>query len=162
VIFVTVGTQLPFDRLVGAVDGWAADHPQVELFAQIGPGATPPAHVPYVDFVSPARADELMRSAQLIVAHAGMGSLLTAMGYGKPILIMPRKASLGEHRNEHQLATTRWMAQRPGVSVAWDESQVARRLDERDTIVSGASIPRFAHDAFVQRLRAEVLRGLGR
>lgn len=87
---------------------------------------------------------------------------MTAMGYGKPILIMPRRASLGEHRNDHQLATTRWMAERPGVSVAWDESQVARWLDARDTIVSGALIPRFADDAFQQRLRAEVLRGLGR
>jgi UDP-N-acetylglucosamine transferase subunit ALG13 len=162
VIFVTVGTQLPFDRLVCAVDAWAAARPEVGLFAQVGPGAAPPAHLPHTAFVSPARADELMRCAELIVAHAGMGSLLTAMGYGKPILIMPRRAALGEHRNDHQLATARWMAQRPGVSVAWDESQVAARLDERGALVSGASIPRFAHDTFVQRLRAEVLEGLGR
>ena len=35
-IFVTVGSQLPFDRLVRAVDDWAAGNGGAAAFAQIG------------------------------------------------------------------------------------------------------------------------------
>jgi len=40
VILVTVGSMLPFDRLIEAMDKWAADHPGHSLFAQIGKGAS--------------------------------------------------------------------------------------------------------------------------
>jgi UDP-N-acetylglucosamine transferase subunit ALG13 len=159
-IFVTVGTQLTFDRLVSAVDSWAAKHLELDFFAQVGPTNSPPKNMPFADFISPARADALMRRADLIVAHAGMGSVLTALGYGKPILIMPRRAGLGEHRNDHQLATARWLEGRPGISVAWNESELGVRLAARGAILGGAPIPRHADDALVQRLRNAVLNGL--
>lgn len=161
-IFATVGAQLAFDRLVQAADAWAAAHPELEFFAQVGPTPTPPRHMPWAAFVGPAQADELVRRAELVVAHAGMGSLLTAMGSSKPILIMPREAALGEHRNDDQMATARWMAQRPGVSVAWDESEIGPRLDARAGILAAAPMPWHADTGFVGRLRAEVLVGLGR
>ena len=62
-IFVTVGTQLAFDRLVSAVDTWASTAGGDEVFAQIGPSALQPKRLKYKDFVSPADADELFRSA---------------------------------------------------------------------------------------------------
>jgi len=36
VIFVTVGAQMPFDRLVGAVDTWAGTNNRRDIFAQTG------------------------------------------------------------------------------------------------------------------------------
>jgi len=35
-IFVTVGAQMAFDRLIRAVDAWAGVHPAVSVFGQIG------------------------------------------------------------------------------------------------------------------------------
>lgn len=51
--------------------------------------------------------DKLCHDARLIVAHAGMGTIISAMTKGKPIIVFPRIAALGEHRNEHQLATSK-------------------------------------------------------
>ena len=161
-IFVTVGTQLSFDRLIGAVDTWAERHHEVEVVAQIGPTSMKPRHLQFSQFVSPAEADALVRRADLIVGHAGMGTLLTALGHGKPVLIMPRKAAMGEHRNDHQLATARWLDGRSGVKVAWDESEIPMRLDERTSFAAGAPIPRFAGDDFVARLRDVVVEALKR
>ena len=121
-IFVTVGTQLPFDRLIAAIDKWSIKNPMVKIFAQIGPTDKQPEHIEFYDFVTPDKADELFMKSRLIVAHAGMGSILTALKYRKPMLIMPRQASLGEHRNDHQLATAKWLGGTPGITVAWDES----------------------------------------
>lgn len=153
-IFVTVGTQLAFDRMVHAIDGWAAMHPDVQFFAQIGPSAHPPRHVQHADFVPPQRADELMRTAELVVAHAGMGSILTALRYRKPIVVVPRKAALREHRNDHQMATARWLEGRQGVTVAWDEQALLRVLERRGELEVGPGIDDAAAGPLVQRLHA--------
>ena len=161
-IFVTVGTQLAFDRLVLAVDAWAAAHAGVEVFAQIGSGATPPVHMQYTEHLPPSRADELLAVAEVIVAHAGMGSVLKALGSARPIIIMPRRAALGEHRNDHQMATARWLEGRPGVRVAWNETEVSEQIDDRASITAGAPISPYANEELVRRLRDALLGFLNR
>lgn len=151
-IFVTVGTQLAFDRLVRAVDEWAEANPTIEIFAQIGPGIRRPRAMSHADFVPPEMADELIRQAELVVAHAGMGSILTALRFQRPILIMPRKAVLGEHRNDHQFATARWLDGRPGISVAWRESEIPEKLDRRCALATGPKLAEFASGPLIERL----------
>lgn len=155
-IFITVGTQLAFDRMVSAVDRWAAGQPGVQAFAQVGPARERPQHIPHADFLTPAKAHALMRDAKLIVAHAGMGTVLTALELRKPIVIMPRLASLGEHRNEHQMATARWLHGRPGVHVAWDEAGLLDLLDRHDALPGGEAFSPVASGPLVDRLRALV------
>lgn len=155
-IFITVGTQLAFDRMVSAVDRWAAARPGVDVFAQVGPAQQLPRHIQHADFLTPAHANSLMREADLIVAHAGMGTVLTALELRKPIVIMPRLASLGEHRNEHQMATARWLQGRPGVHIAWDEAGLLSLLDRRDTLSAGEAFPPVASGPLVDRLRSLV------
>ena len=153
-IFVTVGTQLPFDRLVVEVDAWASRQHGRRVVAQIGPTALKPRNIDCRDFISPAECRELMSSARAIVGHAGMGTILTALELGKPILVVPRRAALGEHRNDHQLATARRFAALPGVSVAFDESELPGKLDELDHLAAQHRIGRYAPDGFVAALRA--------
>lgn len=124
-IFVTVGTQLPFDRLIRAMDSWASAHPDTAVFAQTGQLTArnhTPQHMDHAPNLSPEAFDEKCRNAQLIVAHAGTGSLMTAHSAGTPLLMMPRRADLGEHRNDHQRATADRFGQRQGIHVAWDET----------------------------------------
>lgn len=130
-IFLTIGTQEPFDRLVRAIDDWAGAHPEVRIFGQLGglaAGSHRPAHFLWAEYIDADRYQRLVDGCRLIVAHAGMGSIISALTYGKPLLIMPRRASLGEHRNEHQWATAEKFAQRPGVHIAWEDSEVAPLL----------------------------------
>jgi UDP-N-acetylglucosamine transferase subunit ALG13 len=88
------------------------------------------------------------------VAHAGMGSILTALEIGKPLVIMPRRAALGEHRNDHQLATAQRFAGRDGVAVAIDETELPLRLDELHDVSSQPRISPYAPDELVAALRA--------
>lgn len=152
-IFVTVGTQLPFDRMVKAVDAWAGEHAGVTAFAQTGPAEYCPRHLTAEESITPERFDELMRSCRVIVAHAGMGSILTALSLGKPIVIMPRKASLGEQRNEHQAATASRFEGRAGVLVARDEEAVAETLDRALAGAEGGSIAPHAQDSLIAAVR---------
>lgn len=58
-----------------------------------------------------------------------MGSILSARALGKPILLMPRRAALGEHRNDHQLDTAAEMAALPHVRVVETAEDLATALD---------------------------------
>lgn len=128
-IFVTVGNLDPFDRLIRAFDEWLAEQPgPVEAIAQIGMGTYRPQHCRWVDFLTPTEYRETISQAKLIVSHAGMGTIITALEFNKPIIIMPKRASLGEQRNEHQLATARRFRRSAYPRVAEDEEQLYRAL----------------------------------
>lgn len=130
-IFLTVGTQLPFDRLVRAVDGWAAGG-DAEIFGQIAePGADGyrPEHFDWVSHLDPKDFADRFAAARAIIAHAGMGTILSALTASKPVVILPRRAALGEQRNDHQLATARRFADRPGVLVCMEEDALPAALD---------------------------------
>jgi UDP-N-acetylglucosamine transferase subunit ALG13 len=159
VIFVTVGTQLAFDRLITAVDEWAGATDTSDVFAQIGPTRLEPRHIEHARFVSPDECGERMRSATAIVAHAGIGTILTALEIGKPLIVMPRRAALGEHRNDHQLATAHRFAEFVGIKVAFNEAELPIRLNELDLIASRPRISSSAPEDFVAGLRAFITTG---
>jgi len=152
-IFVTVGTDLPFDRMMRVVDAWARDHGRRDVFAQIGEGGWEPHYMRFANYLSPTEFAEYFASARVIVSHAGMGTILTALYQGKPILVMAKKASLGEHRSEHQTATANRMMEVGGVNVAFDEQELREKLDRLDELTSGRSIGVFACDSLLSGIR---------
>lgn len=129
-IFVTVGTQLPFDRLLNAVDEWALHNPGRQIIAQTGVSKVASPRINARAFVDAATFKSLAREAEVIVAHAGMGSILTGIELAKPVIIMPRRAELGEHRNDHQLATAENLAHLSNLRVAHDGEDLATALSE--------------------------------
>ncbi len=160
-IFVTVGTQLPFDRMIRVVDEWAGRCGRKDVFAQIGPGSYIPKHVEHATFISPSECSTRMREASVLVAHAGMGSILTALEIGTPIIIMPRRAGLGEHRNDHQLATARRFAALGKVRVAMDESELPAALDSVGDVKVGERISPFASPRLLAAVKGFVHGGSG-
>jgi UDP-N-acetylglucosamine transferase subunit ALG13 len=138
VIFVTVGVQLPFDRLIGAVDQWAGKQAGHQVFAQIGASDQQPRNMQSQKFLEPDQFSEKCRQADLIIGHAGMGSILTALEFGKPLLVMPRRAALGEHRNDHQLATVERFSSLDNVHAAKDETELLAMLGNLDSLLATA------------------------
>lgn len=126
-IFVTTGTQLPFDRLIRIIDELA---PQLneEVIAQVYKCGFTPKNIKTVDFIAPDEFDILFDRARLIVSHAGMGTILSALQKDKPIIVFPRIAALGEHRNEHQMAMARKIKEMGCVNVAMSEKELTRML----------------------------------
>ncbi len=159
-IFVTVGTQLPFDRLVRAVDMWAAAHPDIPVRAQtgkIGADGYHPQHMQSDATIPPMDYDRLCSEAQLIVAHAGTGSLIKAQTLGRPILAMPRVAALEEHRNDHQRATATHFSGRGGIFIAHEADEVGPAID---MLLAGnvetVQLNPFAGDELLSSLRSVI------
>jgi UDP-N-acetylglucosamine transferase subunit ALG13 len=129
VIFVTVGHQMPFDRLIRGVDEWAASNGRADVFAQVGSGEYVPRHIEHADKIDPEEFRRRMGEADAVVAHAGMGSILTALELGVPILVMPRLGRLMETRNDHQVATAERFREQGRIEVAMDETELPAALD---------------------------------
>ncbi|WP_299131214.1 glycosyltransferase [uncultured Amaricoccus sp.] len=159
-IFVTIGSMFPFDRLVRAMDDWAGagGAAEGEIFAQIGAGGYEPRHMRWARELGFDDYNAAVAGAGVVVAHAGMGSVITAGDKGKPIVLLPRRAAFGEHTNDHQLDTAGWLRTRPGIYVADTERDLATRLS--DALAGGVgagALDTAAPAGFLSRLRAFAL-----
>ncbi|HMO46671.1 MAG TPA: glycosyltransferase [Rubrivivax sp.] len=157
-IFVTVGSDLPFDRLVRVVDEWAHSTGRTDVFAQIGDTKWRPAHIEWSQFLQPPDFARRVAAAKVVVAHAGMGSVLSALQWEKPILVMPRRASLGEVRNEHQLATATHLASLGTINVAMDEVELRDKLRRLRELQPSDRIGPYASAPLINALREVIAR----
>ena len=164
-IFLTVGSEIAFDRIVQAVDTWCGNSHRNAVFGQIadpGPDGYRPENFKWKEFVSPDEYRRLYDEAELIIAHAGMGSIITALVKAKPILIMPRRVVLHETRNDHQVATAKIFSKRKGIFVAEDETMVGPMLDKW-TVLRGTlkleSVGPHADDRLIKTIRDFIMAG---
>ena len=155
-IFVTVGSADPFERLIRAMDEWAGSRGRTDIFAQIGKSDYVPRHMEAVHFLEPAEFRERVRSARLVVAHAGMGSIITAMELGTPIIVMPKWAHLGEHRNDHQVATAKKFGQKQGIIVANDEKDLIVKLESEEALPSPTRVRQEASPDLISAIRNSI------
>lgn len=145
---------MAFDRLVAAVDAWAGRQPAIDVFAQIGPSSYQPRTLRYARALSPAEFNANVAAADIIVAHAGMGSVLTALELGKSLVLMPRRGDLQETRNDHQIATAKWLSQRPGIFIAMDEGELEPALTAALAASRGsATISPYASPSLISAIR---------
>jgi len=152
-IFLTVGSMLPFDRLVHAMDAWAGANRHAEVFAQIGDSDLRPEHIDYRHFISPADFRGHFAASDVVVSHVGMGTVITAFESNKPLVMLPRRPELGEVTSNHQLATARWLAGRPGMRIIDDERSLPSALSIEAPTIGAAYIETGTKAALVNALR---------
>lgn len=139
-IFTIVGTQEPFDRLIQYLDEWTEKTGYKDLIAQVSSSGYKPKNFEYFDFIPTNDFNNILMEADLIVSHAGMGSIISALQYHKPIIVMPRLASLKEHRNDHQLATANSFAKLGYVKAVYSKEDLFLALENRSAILPGPHI----------------------
>jgi UDP-N-acetylglucosamine transferase subunit ALG13 len=154
VIFVTVGSQEPFDRLIRAVDEWAGLRARSDVFAQIASSQLRPQHIEFTQFLEPPEFNRVMQEARVIVAHAGMGSIISALELGKPIVVMPRRADFRETRNDHQVATSERFGAQGRIIVANNEQDLPGKLDHALTLGDTDRIQAQASPRLIATIRA--------
>jgi UDP-N-acetylglucosamine transferase subunit ALG13 len=152
-IFVTVGGQLPFDRMIRIIDDWVRASGRTDVFCQIGDADYEPEHAAFTRFLSPDEFAVKLEAADILIAHSGMGTIITAMQIGKPIVVFPRQAKLGEQRNDHQLGTARAFKQRGDTSVAMDEPELREILANIDQLEPAPIIGPAASESLLGAIR---------
>jgi UDP-N-acetylglucosamine transferase subunit ALG13 len=135
-ILLTVGTQFPFDRLIQAVDE-AFDNGLIdeEVFAQIGETSYRPRNFTSVPSLEKETLDKYFKEAAMIISHAGMGTISTAMQYDKALLVMPRLKKYGEVVNDHQVAIARRFEKLGYLLAAYQAEELPEKIKLLKTFV---------------------------
>jgi beta-1,4-N-acetylglucosaminyltransferase len=129
VIFLTVGTQFPFDRLVRAIDHLFEEGLMSEgVFGQIGQSTYTPRHFQAVASLEKKAYDKYFRQASAIISHAGMGAITMALDHDKPLLVMPRQKKYKEVVSDHQGPLADKFEALGHILVARDEAQLREKV----------------------------------
>ena len=155
-IFVTVGSQMPFDRLVQAMDDWSRLHKHEQVVCQTGDTQFVPRSMKSVARMLPQEFEREVAAASLVVSHAGMGTILTCLHLGTPVVILPRLGSRNETRNDHQVDTCMQLRGRTGICVADDVPALMRILENREWSGESGQIGAVATPELLARIRNEI------
>jgi UDP-N-acetylglucosamine transferase subunit ALG13 len=142
--------------MIRAMDEWAKVHNELDVFAQIATGTYIPKHMKFTTFIAPSEFKRLVQDTRLVVAHAGMGCIISALESGKPIVVMPRRAHLRETRNDHQVAAAEHFSRLGHVIVARDENELSEKIDHALTLGSAPPISKQASPQLINTIRAFV------
>lgn len=116
-IFVTVGSHYQgFDRLIQKMDEIAGKTDE-KVIMQIGNTKYKPVNAEYFEFEEYSKVQQLNRDARIVVSHAGVGSILTALEQKTPIVIIPRLKKFNEVMNDHQLEIAKSISENKNVIV---------------------------------------------
>ncbi len=118
-IFVTIGTMYGFQRLIKEMDEIAKNIAE-EVIMQIGKTAYEPKNTGYFRFASRHMMNKMYRDSRVVICHAGVGSILSAMEYKKPIIVMPRRKEYGEVIDDHQFEITKELESEGIIKAAYD------------------------------------------
>lgn len=112
--FVAVGThEQGFDRLLEIVDRAARDGVlPAPVSAQTGASGYAAGTIDAQPFVPGTELNERMRRARVVVCHGGAGIISSALAGGRTPIVVPRRAALREHIDDHQYQLTRKLAER--------------------------------------------------
>lgn len=131
-VFVTIGTQAPFSRLEKWMSEYADSH-NVDLDVQN-----------MDSMLSEEGVENRILWADVIVAHAGIGTLIKSRSLRKRLVIVPRLARLGEQRNDHQLDTCAFVREYGLAEVAEAKEELFRYLNaQRALLDKGESNRRY-------------------
>lgn len=128
--FVSVGNaKQPFRRLLDAVARLADVFPKPVLVQH--------GHTPFISdrckavaFLGMEEFEASVREAELVILHAGAGSIIHALQVGKVPVVVPRLAEYGEHVNNHQMELARALADTGQVVVALNPDELLNSVRE--------------------------------
>lgn len=145
--FVSVGNATqPFLRLLDAVAKLVPELPP-PVIVQHGVAPFYAQGCRAVPFVGMDDFESLIIEAELLILHAGAGSVLNALRAGKVPVVMPRRVCYGEHVDDHQLEFAQALAETGRVMVAGEPEHLAAAVrcalslqSERDKLIKGSTM----------------------
>lgn len=142
-IFATVGTHgQPFTRFLSALADLDGD-----VVVQYGHNSPPAGVREAVAFMPFDVLNEHMRAADVVVTHAGVGSVLCAREAGHVPVVVPRLHRFGEHVDDHQLELVAALAGDGHVVPVTDMAQLRAAVEKAGRRADTTRAPKPLHAA---------------
>jgi UDP-N-acetylglucosamine transferase subunit ALG13 len=152
-IFVTVGHQMAFDRLIKLVDDWVPRAPREEVFAQIGDGNYQPKNLAFTRFLTRTEFQKKIDASSCVIAHAGVGTIIQVLLSRKPLLVLPRLLRHEETRSDHQVGTARQFSSQGLLLAGFDETEFVSLIDRLPSFRPASGLGQAASPQLLARIR---------
>lgn len=133
---VTVGcSSFCFDRLFQIIDN-LCDRGVLnsdEITAQTGKINYSIRNYRHFDFTGNDEMSKMQEEADLIICHAGTGTVTGALKKGKKVIVFPRLEKYHEHESDHQLDLAREFTEQDYVLCAMNEAELERAIGQIDS-----------------------------
>ena len=102
---VILGTQdKSFDRLLRMVEKEIKNNNlKGEVIVQAGQTKFKSKYMKIFDLIPITKFNKLIKEADLVITHGGVGSIIQALKHNKKVIAVPRLARYKEHENDHQI-----------------------------------------------------------
>jgi len=123
-ILVSLGThERPFARLTNEIEKLIREKKITEkVIVQLGYTKQKVAGAENFDFIEFTKMHRLIKNCDVMITHAGTGSITDALDYGKIPVVVPRRktADLDEHSDDHQIQITKLMEKEGKIIAVYD------------------------------------------
>ncbi|MDB9281712.1 glycosyltransferase [Halorubrum ezzemoulense] len=106
-----------------------------KVIIQVGESSIKPTNAEWFEFCSPEEHSSYISDADLVVSHAGTGTILKAIQVESKIVLFPRLSEKNEARNNHQVEQSRTWNDLLDLPVAFDKD------DLRSFVMNPSDLP---------------------
>jgi UDP-N-acetylglucosamine transferase subunit ALG13 len=151
IIFIVTGTQAPFDRLLTILDNWTIND-NYDIIAQTAKSDFKSEKMTCFAYLEPDVFDNYFLHADIVIGHAGMGTIIKALENEKKLVVFPRLIKYNEHRNEHQYHTAKSLERLGYLNVAFTEKDLLEYLNNPQKISVRKKIDNKAEESLISRI----------
>ncbi|SRR5574344_1298471 len=136
-ILILLGTQdKPFERILKAVSkSIKSGNIKDKVIAQVGCTKYDLDDITCFDFKPKEEVQELIKEADMVITHGGVGTIIECISNDKKVIVVPRLKKYKEHTNDHQLQITKEFADKKYIIPLYDVKNLNKALDEVKTFM---------------------------
>jgi len=132
-IFVTIGVTEPFSRLIKKMDEIALEINE-EVIIQRGDTEYVPENCESFQYCPEEEYQSYLQEADLVVSHAGTGTVLNCAANNTKIVLVPRRSKFGEHKTDHQVAEARTWNNKLEIPIVEDVDELESVIHQLENI----------------------------
>ena len=104
-----------------------------DVIVQAGQTKYKSNYMEILDLIPNAKFNKLIKEADLVITHGGVGSIISALKQGKKVIAVPRLSKYGEHVNDHQLEIVEEFGKLGYIKSATNKRELTKALEEIDS-----------------------------
>lgn len=135
-ILITVGTaRFNFNRLFKIIDELCEEKiiDGKEIIAQIGYTEYKPKHYKSFSLINSDDFNKYIEESKYIIAHAGVGTVVSSVQKNKKVIVFPRMEKYNEHVDDHQLELSKLFKENNYAMIAKNKKELKEcilKIDE--------------------------------
>lgn len=131
-IFVILGTQdKPFTRIIQSLEKEIKkNNIKEKVIVQAGCTKYDSKYLEIYDYLDMKTFNKYISSADYIITHGGVGSILDSLKKNKKVLVIPREKKYNEHENDHQIQITERFTKMGYILSCRNTSEISKKINQ--------------------------------